>query len=55
MMLTLSFCGDCGSTLWKTATAEPLQGLIIVEIGTLDDLAELDKAKPESLVRGDPV
>ena len=47
MMLTVNFCGTCGSTMWKTGTIEPLQNLIIVEIGTLDDLAEIDKAKPE--------
>jgi hypothetical protein len=47
MMLTVNFCGTCGSTLWKTGSIEPLQGLLIVEIGTLDDLAEIDKVKPE--------
>ena len=48
MTLTLRFCGDCGSTLWKTGSIEPLQGLVIVEMGTLDDLSELDGLPPEA-------
>jgi hypothetical protein len=48
MALKLRFCGDCGSTLWKTGSMEPLQCLVIVEIGTLDDLAELDALPPEA-------
>ncbi|KAF2801033.1 hypothetical protein K505DRAFT_403623 [Melanomma pulvis-pyrius CBS 109.77] len=38
------FCGDCGSTLWREGGAFP--GLVVVKIGTLDDLTALDDLKP---------
>jgi hypothetical protein len=34
--------------MWKAGDIGPLQGLIMVEIGTLDDLRELDKLGPQA-------
>ena len=40
LKLTLSFCGDCGSALCKTADADEFRGLKIVFAGTLDGAGE---------------
>jgi hypothetical protein len=34
--------------MWKTGDMGPLQELVIVEIGTLDDPGELDKLRPQA-------
>lgn len=38
--MTVRFCGDCGSALYKTAAAEEFKGLRIVMAGTLDGVGE---------------
>ncbi|KAI9038461.1 GFA family protein [Aspergillus affinis] len=43
MVLTIFFCPDCGTTLWKEATAKQLQGLKLVQAGTLTEPASLDE------------
>lgn len=47
MQLTLFFCGTCGTPLYKVGDREELRGNIIVYAGTLDDLSEIDRAKPD--------
>ncbi|RSL66840.1 hypothetical protein CEP53_003246 [Fusarium sp. AF-6] len=42
MTLTIFFCPDCGSTLWKEATAEHFKGLKLAQGGTLNDAKNLD-------------
>lgn len=36
MMLTIHFCKECATTLWKEAESEELKGVAIVFTGTLD-------------------
>lgn len=43
--LTVYFCGDCGSTLYKTHELFP--GKVVVLAGTLDDAEGLEQAKPQ--------
>lgn len=47
MDLTLHFCGDCSTMMWKTGTAEQFRGKLSLNLGTLDDLSLMDKLKPE--------
>lgn len=42
MILTVFFCPDCGSTLWKEATTEQLKGFKLVQAGTLTESEKLD-------------
>ncbi|KAF1845037.1 uncharacterized protein K460DRAFT_365941 [Cucurbitaria berberidis CBS 394.84] len=35
-----NFCGDCGSTMWRTTATFP--GKLIVKAGTLDDTSIID-------------
>ena len=37
------FCGDCGSTMWRDG---PSFQVLIIKVGTLDDVDALAKAKP---------
>ncbi|GIJ85585.1 hypothetical protein Asppvi_004444 [Aspergillus pseudoviridinutans] len=48
MHMTLHFCGNCGSLLYKTADRKEFEGGVIVLAGTLDDPRALDDAKPEA-------
>ncbi|KAM0425889.1 hypothetical protein ACHAPT_008827 [Fusarium lateritium] len=41
MVLTLFFCPECGTVLWKEATAPMFKGLKIVQAGTLTDATKL--------------
>lgn len=43
--LTIYFCGDCGSTIYKTHELFP--GSVVVLAGTLDDANGLEQAKPQ--------
>lgn len=46
--LEISFCGDCGSSLYKEMLAPSHKGLKIVFAGTLDNGSQaLEKVKPE--------
>ena len=47
MQLTVSFCGNCGTALYKEADADAFKGVVIVQAGTLDDLNGLESAQPE--------
>lgn len=42
--LTVYFCGDCGSTIYKTHELFP--GMVVILAGTLDDPQGLEQAKP---------
>ena len=44
--LTVSFCGDCGTSLWKTGA--PWPDIHIVFAGALDEKDALEKAKPDA-------
>ncbi|KAL6907353.1 Mss4-like protein [Trichoderma evansii] len=41
MTLTIFFCPECGTTLWKEATAPMFKGLKLVQAGTLTDAKKL--------------
>ncbi|KAH7082951.1 Mss4-like protein [Paraphoma chrysanthemicola] len=41
-----NFCGDCGSTMWRTGATFP--GKLIVKAGTLDDTSILDNYKVDA-------
>ncbi|GKZ50083.1 hypothetical protein AbraIFM66951_002930 [Aspergillus brasiliensis] len=43
MTLTVFFCPNCGSTLWKEATGENFKGLKVVQAGTLADASKLNE------------
>lgn len=46
--LTVFFCGDCGSTIYKQADADMFENVSLVQSGTLDGSA-LDKiSRPSS-------
>jgi len=42
--ITSHFCGDCGSTMFRTGPSFP--GLTLVKAGVMDDVGALDAAKP---------
>jgi hypothetical protein len=42
--LTVYFCGDCGTTIYKTHELFP--GMVVILAGTLDDPQGLEQAKP---------
>ena len=44
MVLTVFFCPECGTTLWKEATADQLKGLKLVQAGTLTESSSLDES-----------
>ncbi|KAI8712532.1 CENP-V/GFA domain-containing protein [Fusarium sp. LHS14.1] len=37
MIIKLFFCSDCGTTMWKEASAPQFKGVKIVQAGTLTD------------------
>ncbi len=39
MNITLFFCSECGTTLWKEADAEDFKDWKLVQVGTLSDAA----------------
>jgi hypothetical protein len=43
MTLTVVFCSECGTTLWKEATAPQFKGVKLVQAGTLSDAKKLDE------------
>lgn len=48
MNLTIYFCENCSSRLYKEADAAEFQGIVLIQAGTLTDLAGLDDAQPEA-------
>ena len=46
MTLTYSFCGKCGCNISKVGDAEAFKGLVIVQAGSLDDIAGVEEANP---------
>lgn len=47
MNLTVHFCSNCGSCIYKEADGEAFKGTVIVQAGTLDKGGmELKDAKP---------
>lgn len=38
--MTINFCGDCGTTLYKTADGHGFRGVAILMAGTVDNLGE---------------
>jgi hypothetical protein len=47
MILTIEFCGDCGSQLFKRSDAEMFKDRVAVNVGTLDDKGLVDGMRPE--------
>lgn len=47
MKLTVNFCDNCGSTIYKIADHELFRGNAVVQAGALDDPQGLEQAKPE--------
>lgn len=45
MKLEITFCGECGCTIYKTHESFP--GKIIILAGTLDNLDGLEESTPE--------
>lgn len=43
--LTVYFCGQCGSTIYKTHELFP--GVVVILTGTLDDTEKFEELKPE--------
>lgn len=43
--ITSHFCGDCGSTLWRSG--EAFEGYMSVRLGTLDDETWIAKGRPD--------
>ncbi|KAH6968049.1 Mss4-like protein [Fusarium avenaceum] len=41
--LSIFFCPDCATVMWKTATGAGLQGMKIVQAGTLSDESQLNE------------
>ena len=46
--LTISFCGDCGSSLCKTADSDKFRNMTIVFTGALDDSGETLGKAPQA-------
>lgn len=46
MDLTIYFCGNCGSAIYKTATKETFRGQIVLMVGTMNDGDGIEKAAP---------
>lgn len=42
MTLSVFFCPDCGTTLWKEATASQFVGVKLVQAGTVSDATKLN-------------
>ncbi|KAJ5779185.1 hypothetical protein N7457_006905 [Penicillium paradoxum] len=47
MDITVFFCGNCGSTIYKKATEQTFYGLIILLAGTVDEGEGVEQAAPE--------
>ncbi|KAJ6021156.1 hypothetical protein N7540_006660 [Penicillium herquei] len=48
MDLTLHFCQNCGTTIYKTATLDMFAGVLVLLAGTVDGGQGIEKAKPKS-------
>lgn len=48
MDLTLHFCDNCGTTIYKTATLDMFAGVIVLLAGTVDGGQGVEKASPNS-------
>jgi len=46
MTLTIHFCSNCGSVLYKEGDADAFKGTVIVQAGSIDDGVKLDNVKP---------
>lgn len=46
MMITISFCPDCATTIFKEAGAMDFENMVILQSGTLD--AGLDSCSPDA-------
>lgn len=44
--ITVHFCGDCGSPIYKTGD-QNFEGTAIVQVGTLDDPESLKQVRPQ--------
>jgi len=45
MTLTIYFCGNCGSAVYKVGDSEAFKGTVIVQAGTLDGQMKLADVK----------
>jgi hypothetical protein len=48
MILTYSFCGNCGCTISKIGDAEAFKGIVIVQAGSLDGDVGVSVAEPQA-------
>ncbi|KAK9372181.1 Mss4-like protein [Lipomyces chichibuensis] len=48
MMLSLHFCPNCATVLYKTADSEKMKGLVILQAGTLDNGLAINMEKPNA-------
>ncbi|KAK7897508.1 hypothetical protein LTR67_004135 [Exophiala xenobiotica] len=46
MTLTYSFCGNCGCNVSKIGDGEAFRGVVIIQAGSLDDIAGIEDAEP---------
>jgi hypothetical protein len=49
MKITLFFCPECGTAMWKEADSDAFKGLKLVQVGTLSDTAQLEKGMDAEL------
>lgn len=47
MKLTVHFCDNCGTAVYKKADHDLFRGCVVLLAGTLDDQNGLEQAKPE--------
>ncbi|KAK9495379.1 Mss4-like protein [Lipomyces doorenjongii] len=48
MLLSIHFCPNCATTIYKTADAEKFKGLVILQAGTLDNGLAIGMEKPNA-------
>lgn len=49
MTLTIFFCPECGTTLWKEASADAFKGVKLIQAGTLTDKSILNQTMDAEL------
>lgn len=49
MKITLFFCPECGTALWKEADSDAFKGLKLVQAGTVSDVSQLQKGMDTEL------
>jgi hypothetical protein len=47
MVITITFCPECGTTIFKEADAEAFEGVVVVQTGTVDG-GRVDEMGPKA-------